>query len=172
MALFELISGDFEPEQVRLRYSEAGRPYLRLMSIDGVSEDVFLERAVAAVAESGEGRVGEYLARWAERDGFTLHQLRSESVRATDRARRGDGRGGGDSRAERIFVVLLRDGRKFVARGPADVVQEIRLAAVPADRRAKLSRLDGVRDRTATAAPGGRLPRLVPDLFARLLPNR
>jgi hypothetical protein len=171
MALFELISGDFEPEQVRLRYSEAGRAYVRLMSIDGVSEDVFLERAVAAVAESGEGRVGEYLARWAERDGFTLHHLRAESVRATDRARRGDGRGGGDGRGERIFVVLLRDGRKFVARGPADVVQEIRLASMPADRRAKLSRLDGARDRAA-AAPGGRLPRLVPDLLARFLPNR
>lgn len=165
MALFELISGDFEHEKVRLRYSEAGRAHLRLMSIDGVAEDVFLDRAVAAVAESGEGRVGEYLARWAERDGFTLHDLRTETLRTTDRARRGDGRD------ERIFVVLLRDGRKFVARGPADVVQEIRLASMPADRRAKLSRLDGARDR-AGAAPGGRLPRLVPDILARFLPNR
>ena len=164
MALFALISGDFERESVRLRYSDAGRPYLRLTSVDGVVEDVFLERDVAAVAESGEGRVGEYLARWAERDGFVLRELKVETSRSGDGANRADGRG------DRIFVVLLRDGRKFVARGNAEAVSEIRLASLPADRRAKLSRLDAARGRRD--AEPGLLPRFVPGLIARLLPNR
>ncbi|MDK9696486.1 MAG: hypothetical protein OEL76_08845 [Siculibacillus sp.] len=164
MALLELISGDFERESLRLRYSEAGRAYLRLTSVDGVVEDVFLERDVAAVAESGEGRVGEYLARWAERDGFVLRDLKVESSSAA--MRRGDGRG------ECVFVVLLRDGRKFVARGAAEAASEIRLASLPADRRAKLARLDSARGGRNGAAGNGLLPRFVPGLIARLLPNR
>ena len=165
MALFEILSGDFERESVRLRYSEAGRAFLRLTSLDGVVEEVFLERHIAGVAESGEGRVGEYLARWAERDGFAGRDLRLETVK--DGARRNDGRG------DRLFVVLLRDGRKFVGRGTPEAVSEIKAASLPADRRTKLSRLDtargahhGLDDRA------GLLPRLVPGLFARFLPNR
>ncbi len=164
MALFELISGDFERESVRLRYSEAGRPYLRLTSVDGVVEDIFLQRDVAAVAESGEGRVGEYLARWAERDGFVLRELKVASSRAGTPNRRSDGRG------EAIFVVLLRDGRKFVARGSPEAVSEIRLASLPADRRTKLARLDTARG--GRAPETGLLPRFVPGLLARLLPER
>ena len=164
MALFELISGDFEPENVRLRYSEAGRAFLRLTSNDGVVEDVFLERDVAGVAESGEGRVGEYLARWAERDGFALDEGRLPRTRTTNAPRRGEVRG------DRLFVVLLRDGRKFVARGVTEAVQEIKVASLPNDRRAKLSRLDAARGRNGTDA--GLLPRFVPGLIARLLPNR
>jgi hypothetical protein len=161
MALFELISGDFEQESTRLRYSEAGRAFLRLTSVDGMVEDLFVERDVAGVAESGEGRVGEYLARWAERDGFALRELHVAKSGSRSTAGRGEGRG------ERLFVVLLRDGRKFVARGSADTVAEIKLASLPADRRAKLSRLDAARD-----AGAGLLPRFVPGLIARLLPNR
>ena len=164
MALFELISGDFERENMRLRYSEAGRAFLRLTSVDGVVEDVFLERDVAGVAESGEGRVGEYLARWAERDGFAWRDLKVESTGAA--SRRGEGRG------DRLFVVLLRDGRKFVARGHADAVSELRLASLPADRRAKFTRLDTARGGRGAPAGGGILPRFVPGLIARLLPNR
>jgi hypothetical protein len=165
MAFFELISGDFERESVRLRYSEAGRPYLRLTSLDGVVEDILLQRDVAGVAESGEGRVGEYLARWAERDGFVLRDLKvASSPRTGTSTRRADGRG------EAIFVVLLRDGRKFVARGSVEAVSEIRLASLPADRRAKLSRLDAAR--AGRAPETGLLPRFVPGLLARLLPER
>ena len=162
MAVFELVSGDFERGTIRLRYSEAGRAHLRLTSVDGVAEEVFLDRHIAGVAESGEGRVGEYLARWAERDGFAGHAPRADTTR--DEARRAEARG------ERLFVVLLRDGRKFVARGTADVVAELKSASLPADRRTKLSRLDAARH-AHDEAPG-LLPRFVPGLIARLLPSR
>jgi len=161
MALCELISGDFERGQIRLRYSEAGRAFLRLTSTDGVVEDLFLETDVAGVAESSEGRVGEYLARWAERDGFTLRDLRVETARGAA-PRRADGR------CDRLFVVLLRDGRKFLARSTPECVAEIKAATLPADRRVRLSRLDAAR----TATGSGLLPRLVPGLLARLLPER
>ena len=164
MALFEVLSGDFERENVRLRYSEAGRAYVRMTSNDGVVEDVFLDRQIAGVAESGEGRVGEYLARWAERDGFSLRESRPESNRAT--ARRVDGRG------DRLFVVLLRDGRKFVARGTPESVSEIKAASLPADRRAKLSRLDAARHAGTERTASQTVPRFFPGLFARLLPER
>lgn len=159
MAVFELVSGDFERADVRLRYSEAGRAYVRLTSVDGVVEDIFLERDIAGVAESGEGRVGEYLSRWAERDGFSVRD------RGSNPGAEADGRDG------RLFVVLLRDGRKFVARGSLDCVVEIKAASVPADRRAALGRLDQARASTVGTAQG-LLPRLVPGLFARLLPSR
>lgn len=162
MAVFELVSGDFERDTLRLRYSEAGRAFLRLTSIDGVVEDVFLERDVVGVAEAGEGRVGEYLARWAERDGFSTTDGSSASS-----ARRSDGRG------ERLFVLLLRDGRKFVARATLESIAEIKAASLPADRRAKLSRLDAARSAVAVEPrAAGFLPRLVPGFLARLLPNR
>lgn len=164
MALFEILSGDFERESVRLRYSEAGRARFRLTSLDGVVEEVFLDRHIAGVAESGEGRVGEYLARWAERDGFASRDLCVEKGR--DGARRAEGKG------DRLFVVLLRDGRKFVARGSADAVSEIKAASLPADRRAKLSRLDAARSAGAGSGVAGLLPRFFPGLIARLLPNR
>lgn len=164
MALFEILSGDFERESVRLRYSEAGRARFRLTSLDGVVEEVFLDRHIAGVAESGEGRVGEYLARWAERDGFASRDLCVETGR--DGARRTEGKG------DRLFVVLLRDGRKFVARGSADAVSEIKAASLPADRRAELSRLDAARSAGSASGVAGLLPRFFPGLIARLLPNR
>lgn len=162
MAVFALVSGDFERADVRLRYSEAGRAYVRLTSVDGVVEDVFLERDIAGVAESGEGRVGEYLSRWAERDGFAMRDQRADA---------GGEATGRDGRGDRLFVVLLRDGRKFVARGSLECVVEIKAASVPADRRAALGRLDQARASTVRTAQGV-LPRLVPSLFARLLPSR
>ncbi len=165
MALFELVSGDFERESVRLRYSEAGRAYLRLTSVDGVVEDIFLENAVAGVAESGEGRVGEYLARWAERDGFTLRDHAHEAKRSGEANPRNDGR------ADRLVVVLLRDGRKFVARGTLEAIAEIKAASMPAGRHAKLAGLDAART-AVTGDRSGLLPRFVPGLLARFLPNR
>lgn len=162
MALFEILSGDFEREPVRLRWSDAGRAFMRLTSVDGVVEDVFLATDVAGAAEAGEGRVGEYLARWAERDGFSTHH---GDARTSEGARSADGR------ADRLFVVLLRDGRKLVARGTRDTIAEIKAAALPPGHRpSRLSRLDSAR----AAAVGGSsiLPRLMPGLFARLRPNR
>lgn len=47
MASIEILSGDFAPERTRIRYSEAGRPHLRLTSRDGRREILFLESDVA-----------------------------------------------------------------------------------------------------------------------------
>ncbi|TBW39738.1 hypothetical protein EYW49_05625 [Siculibacillus lacustris] len=155
MASFEILSGDFEPEVVRVRYSEAGRARLRLTSIDGVVEDIFLATDVVGAAAAGEGRVGEYLAKWAERDGFAPFGATSA---------RPDG-------SDRLFVVLLRDGRKFVARGSGETLAEIKAAALPAARRA-----DVLSQRPAGGLPGpalaSALPRFVPGFLARLLPGR
>lgn len=58
MATIEILSGDFEREITRIRYSDAGRAFLRLRSVDGHVEDLFLENEVVASAEAGEGATG------------------------------------------------------------------------------------------------------------------
>ena len=163
MALFEIVCGDFERARMRVRYSEAGRAHLRLTSPDGIVEDVFLDRQIAGVAESGEGRVGEYLARWAERDGFADRVVRAESRR--DAA-------GGEGRCERLFVVLLRDGRKFVACGSAESIREIKAASLSEKRRTEVPARTPARP--ARAGTPARLvpPRFFPDFISRLLPLR
>lgn len=103
MATIEILSGDFERETTRIRYSEAGRAFVRLKSVDGPVEDLFLESEVvgaAEVADAGNARA----ARSGERD-------------------------------RRLFVVLLRGGRKFAARGDHDAFLQFEDAALPADRR-------------------------------------
>lgn len=158
MASFEILSGDFEREIIRIRYSDAGRAFVRLTGDDGVAEDLFLAREVVGAATAGEGRVAELLARWAEREPFARDLVDL-------------GRPGGE-RGEGLFVVLLRDGRKFVARGTPDTVAEIKSAAVSESRRGHFAEgLDAARGASRSAV-GGLLPRLVPGLFARWLPNR
>jgi hypothetical protein len=150
MASFEIVSGDFEPENVRIRYSEAGRARIRLTSVDGVVEDVFLATDVVGAAAAGEGRVGEYLAKWSERDGFAAGSRHGEA-------------------SDRLFVVLLRDGRKFVARGTPETLAEIKAAALGAARRtapAETAAQPKVRPEVA-----GR-PRFVQGFLARFLPGR
>ena len=162
MASFEILSGDFERETVRLRWSDAGRGYMRLTSVDGVVEDVFLATDVAGAAEAGEGRVGEYLARWAERDGFSTHHQPLDGAA---------GLRSSDGRKDRLFVVLLRDGRKLVARGAPETVAEIKAATLPPGHRPeRLAKLDSAR--AAVVSQSSLLPRLMPGLIARLRPNR
>ncbi len=150
MALFELVSGDFERESVRLRYSEAGRAYVRLRSVDGVVEDVFLETDVAGVAEGGEGPLDE--AGSAARPALRFL-----------RGRRPEGR------CELLFVTRLRDGRKFVGRGSTEAVAEVKAAASPGNRGPGFGRPAEAR---RSAGPGEAVPSLLPGFIARLLPNR
>lgn len=141
MATIEILSGDFLRETTRIRWSEAGRPYLRLASNDGPLEDLFLENEVVGAAEVG-GAI---------------------------RGRRGESPG---PREDRLFVVLLRGGRKFVARGDFDSFVQFECAALPADqRREKLSSLQAAHaaarlDETRAASWFGAA------LFSRLLPIR
>lgn len=148
MATLEILSGDFEPEIVRIRYSDAGRARLRLTSVDGMVEDVFLATDIAGAAAAGEGRVGEYLAKWAERDGFGVDAS----------ARHGEAMG-------RVFVVVLRDGRKFVARGTPELLAEIKAAALSSARR-PVAGAPQVPHEVAAR------PRFVQGLLARFLPGR
>lgn len=151
MAVIEVLAGDFSRGGVRIRYSDAGRAYLGLTSKDGRREDVFLATDITAAAQTGEGRIEDLLHRLAERDGF---DLASPDDSAT-MPRRGD----------HVFVVLLRDGRKFVARSTAEAYALIRSAAMPLKRRREeLARLEAAR----ITPPAG----LLPHLFARFLPNR
>lgn len=103
MATIEILSGDFERETTRIRYSEAGRAFVRLKSVDGPVEDLFLESEVVGAAEVADAR----------------------NVRA---ARSGE-------RDRHLFVVLLRGGRKFAARGDHDAFLQFEDAALPAERR-------------------------------------
>jgi hypothetical protein len=153
MASFEIVSGDFEPEVVRIRYSEAGRARIRLTSVDGVVEDVFLATDVVGAADAREGRVGEYLARWAERDG---------GASLLGSARRGE-------TSARVFAVVLRDGRKFVARGTPETLAEIKEAALGTSRRTP----QPVATKRPEVPPevAGR-PRFVQGFLARFLPGR
>lgn len=162
MATIEILSGDFRRETTRVRYSEAGRAYLRLTSVDGRGEDLFLESEVVGAAEAGEGRVGDYLRRWAERDGF-LADVDDESSPAHAKARH-------------VFVVLLRDGRKFVASGTFEALALMKTASMPPEQRRQLrARLGGTRAPVRAAAAGlaGLVASgFVPGLIARLLPHR
>lgn len=152
MAVIEVLAGDFACGGVRIRYSDAGRAYLGLTSKDGRREDVFLATDVTAAAQAGEGSIDDLLQRLAERDGFDLRQQQSGFAPSS---RRGD----------RLFVVLLRDGRKFVARGTTEAFALIRSAALPLERR----REELVRHEAARITPQAGL---LPHLFARFLPQR
>lgn len=143
MSAIEIVVGDFEPGVARVRYSTAGRPTLRLTSTDGIVEEIALQSEVAGCAEHDEGKVADYLDRWLRRSGRTLDDVVEQSFRH-----------------ERVFVVVLRDGRKFAARSTADVV---------ADLKAMASRKDRPR-RGPTASPGG--GGLKANLLARFLPGK
>jgi len=152
MALIEVLGGDFARGGVRIRYSDAGRAYLGLTSKDGRREDVFLASDISAAARAGEGRIDDLLSKLAERDGFAL-TLPPDDCAPTHR------------RGDLVFVVLLRDGRKCVARGTFEAFTLIRSAALPPERRREeLARLEAVR----LTPPAGFLPHL----FARFLPQR
>ena len=153
MATIEILSGDFRRETTRIRYSEAGRAYLRLTSVDGRAEDLFLESEVVGAAAAGDGKVGDYLRRWAERDGFTPGDAAAEA------------------RDRHVFVVLLRDGRKFVASGSFEALALVKTASLPVDlRREMCARLDAARAHAKRAVPSF-AAWLVPGLLARFLPG-
>lgn len=103
MATIEILSGDFERETTRIRYSEAGRAFVRLKSVDGPVEDLFLESEVVGAAEVADAR-------------------NARTTRSGERERH-------------LFVVLLRGGRKFAARGDHDAFLQFEDAALPAERR-------------------------------------
>lgn len=143
MATIEILSGDFERDTTRIRYSEAGRPYLRLRSNDGHVEDLFLESEVVGAAEAGEANI---CAR-----------------RKADAA---------PVQEKRLFVVLLRGGRKFVARGDFDAMIQFETAPLPADqRRERLARLQAARS-ADTVTVSGPAAWFAPGFLARLLPGR
>lgn len=143
MATIEILSGDFERDSTRIRYSEAGRAFLRLRSKDGHVEDLFLENEVVGAAEAGDGQ---------------------------SMTRRG--RADGGSQDKRLFVVLLRGGRKFVARGDFDALVEFETAPLPADqRRERLAHLQASRI-SQTPTVTGPAAWFGPGFFARLLPGR
>lgn len=142
MATIEILSGDFERQTTRIRYSEAGRAHLRLQSTDGPVEDLFLESEVVGVAEADAGCE-------AGSRGLTV----------------------GD-RDKRLFVVLLRGGRKLLVRGDLAAFAEFRRAALPADQR----RLDPdlSRPRASTLVGLGAMrfgSWFGSTVFARLLPG-
>lgn len=109
MSSLEILSGDFEAEAVRIRYSPAGRAFVRVTSRDGFVEDLFLEKDFLACFDSSEGRVGEKLRRWASENG----------IREVPGAARG----------ERVVAVMLKDGRRILGRTTSDVVAELKNAA-------------------------------------------
>jgi hypothetical protein len=109
MSSLEILSGDFETGVVRIRYSPAGRAYMRVTSRDGFVEDLFLEKDFTACFDSTEGRVGEKLRRWASENG----------IREVPDAARG----------ERVMAVMLKDGRRIIGRTTPDVVAELKSAA-------------------------------------------
>jgi hypothetical protein len=109
MSSLEIFSGDFEPGVVRVRYSPAGRAYLRMTSRDGFVEDIFIEKDLRACFDSTEGRVGDMLKRWATETG----------IDETPAGRR----------AERLVAIMLKDGRRIVGRATLDVVSEMKSAA-------------------------------------------
>jgi hypothetical protein len=152
MASFEILSGDFEPEIVRIRYSEAGRARLRLTSVDGMVEDVYLATDVAA-AEAGDVRLCDR----AGEGGRRARSARPAVIGDREAAA-----------ADRMFAVVLRDGRRFVARGSADTLAEIRAATEPAGRRVSYVEEPHLRVPPSTAVAH----RFVQSVLARLLPGR
>jgi hypothetical protein len=109
MSSLEILSGDFEPGAARIRYSPAGRAFVRVTSRDGFVEDLFLEKDFLACFDSSEGRVGEKLRRWASENGI------QEVL--------------GAQRGERVVAVMLKDGRRILGRTTPDVVAELKIAA-------------------------------------------
>lgn len=129
MSAIEVILGDFERGIVRIRYSAAGRAYLRLVAIDGPTEDIFLAADIAACEESGDGRYGELMDRWLAREGVDA-----------------SGRGSG-FRQERVFIVVLKDNRKLVCRSTLDTIAALRAACGSPPRPTRLAAPPPVRSR-------------------------
>ncbi|MBT9290055.1 hypothetical protein [Prosthecodimorpha staleyi] len=142
MSAIEIVLGDFAPGVVRIRRSATGRPVLRLTCANGDVEDIALQNAVAGCAEHSEGNVSAYLDRWLRRVGQSLDKLLDQSFRH-----------------ERVFVVVLHDGRKFVARSSPDVVADLKAMATVSDRP---PRRHG--DAGRTGSPSG--------FFSRFLPSK
>lgn len=109
MSAVEIVLGDFAPGVVSLRRLSGGRAILRVKGHDGLSEEIALHQALAGCAEHSEGRVAGYLRHWLALSGSSLDALLADSFRH-----------------ERLFVVILHDGRKFVARGTVDVMAELK----------------------------------------------
>ncbi len=129
MSAIEILLGEFERGIVRIRYSAAGRAYLRLVAIDGPTEDIFLASDIAACEESGDGRYGDLMDRWVAREGI-------------DPLGRGSG-----FRQERLFIVVLKDNRKLVGRSTLDTIAALRAACGAPPRPTGLPAPPAVRSR-------------------------
>lgn len=141
MSAIEIVLGDFAPGVVRIRRSATGRPILRLTCTNGDVEDIALQNAIAGCAEHSEGNVSAYLDRWLRRVGQNLDKLLDQSFRH-----------------ERVFVVVLHDGRKFVARSSPDVVADLKALAMSGDR--SVRRHDDARSAGSTG------------FFSRFIPSK
>jgi hypothetical protein len=125
MSTMEIVVGDFEPGVVRFERTLAGRRYIEVARSDGTIEQVTLRSQIAGCAEHNEGTIGRYLSVWMRRCGLSLSDALYETFRH-----------------ERLFVVVLVDGRKFVARATPDVMADLKSCARPAPRRPDLARID------------------------------
>lgn len=151
MSAIEVTVGEFEPAVVRIRYSAAGRPFLRLTSTDGLVEELYLEIDLKHVAVAADPRLGEEMNRW-------LLGRDAEAAMPAARDRDEGGRRGPSAREHR-FVMVLRDGRKIGARATRDIVAELRSFSAEAPV-------------AAQAVPMARRHGLVPSFLSRLLAQR
>lgn len=128
MSAIEIVLGDFESGVVRLHGDDSGRLFVVLTGLDGASETVSLHIEIAGCALHDEGSVAPYLDRWLRAAGTTLDTVLAESFPH-----------------ERVCVVVLKGGRKFVARAHPDVVAKLKACtARPEATRRMLARGNGV----------------------------
>ncbi len=114
MSSFEVIAGDFAPGIVRTRFSAAGRPFIRLRGLDGAAVSLWLGTQIAGVAEAGTNGIRSYVRTWLRREGL-------ESLEHLEY-----GAPAGQTTVERrIFVLVTRDGRKFLGRASVAALAEL-----------------------------------------------
>jgi hypothetical protein len=112
MSAIEILLGDFRLGIARVRTTPSGRRAVTLTNARGAPEEISLTDQLAGCADHDEGRVSDYLERWMAREGRSLSAALDQSFRH-----------------ERLFVVVLTDGRKFVARAHIELVAELRALA-------------------------------------------
>ncbi|MEJ1158582.1 hypothetical protein [Prosthecomicrobium sp. N25] len=135
MPTIEIVLGDFAPGPLALDHTLVGRPVLRSQRPDGSVETIHLRGQVAGCAEHDEGSISGYLARWMAQGGLSLDAVVADMFRH-----------------ERLFVVVLADGRKFVARATPEIVAELKTCARP-PRRPDAARPSGPGTAAVSAPP-------------------
>jgi hypothetical protein len=109
MAAVRILAGDFIADEVRIRYSRAGRAFLRVASVDGIIEDLYLKTNIIDVIEPDAGHVSTVILRQLAEAGLGEHPVLRRN-----------------GREERLFLVLLKDGRRLVARASTAMISELR----------------------------------------------